>query len=560
MHRHYSVLKGDFGFTGHFTRTEATQEISAVRRQYPCILLSSSWDYIHFSCPVEISDEICILEFTELHVRGDHAFSYEIQKNGVPVYVRTMEPMSGSFCSCFVKLRLTAGDDITIRGNGSEPVRFTDIFLHSDPEGIFAEYEESMEIGLCFPPFSCTDREKDLNLMLQIKKDFEDLKHFTVGIGIEIAFMNLSDAQSAARIGYFLCLAREAGANLIFNFNSWWGGTPYGRDGKGGYFTDTEYHQVIYDPLNGKIALDIPNLWSNTPWYTMNHPHLNMVRKARLDAVMDILKEQVILLRAEKGDAPNIRIFIDNEPTYWSEFAYTPSPECGGDYNEHCISAARKDGVDLIPSGPVTKAQKTWLLHNLCTYMTDLSKAYHVNAEKEYALVATGEVQYGSHTLAENIFTHTMAYSMYPYADGRHFLYEEHVNPWVRLGVECAGFQDERILSYMNGTGRYAQVNAERCCYTDPRFHQQFYAHGAICDIIFNYYYDTDVNQLHQLDKLMDIPASNPVYGSLVMSYCSYSQELTGGRILSMENMEIAPLRERKVLRPASLGKVPIAC
>lgn len=527
-----------------------TQKIGAIHKSHACMTLSHNNEAVTF--PIT-SSGTCVLELDELHCTAEGPFSYLVLVNGQTVYQRTMEPMSDSICPCLVKLLLKESDTLTLR-LVSGIVNFSDIFLHTDLEDIMAHYLEPMEIGLCFPRPTYTDRSADLAKLCKIRDDFADLKHFTVAVGIEVKFMQVSDAQLADQFDYILDLAREAKVNLIFNFNSWWDGTPVGRDGKGGYFGDLEYQQIIYDPLTGEKKLSIPNLWRNTPWYTMNHDHLNMVRKTRLAAALDILGKKSASLKLTQGYLPTVRILIDNEPTYWAEFAYSSSPEAGGDFNEHAIRAAQNDGVDLNPAGELRHDQKLWLLKNLCTYMTDVSETYHACTSDEYAVVAFGQVSYGNHHLAENVMSHVQAYSGHPYADEYHMRHEEHVNPYTRLGVETCGHQDERTLSYFPATGRFAQVNAERCCYSNSDFHHQFYAHGAFSDIIFNFFYDSDVKDLHQLDHLDNRLQSKQTFGTEVMRFSAYNGTLTDRCIVSVDNLEIGPLRERRILRPATLG------
>ena len=527
------------------------QKIGAINKTHACMTLEKAYSTISFS--VE-SSGVSVLELDELHSIAEGAFSYLVLVNDQVVYQRTMEPMSDSICPCLVKLQLEENDRITLRLIGGK-VHFADIFLHTDIAYVLERYSEPMEIGLCFPRPTYTDRAADLDRFCKIRDDFADLKHFTVAIGVEVKYMQVSNAQLQEQFDYILGLAREAKVNLIFNFNSWWDGTPVGRDGKGGYFGDLEYHQIVYDPITGEKKLSVPNLWRDTPWYTMNHDHLNQVRKVRLAATLDILGRQAASLKLTEDYLPVIRILIDNEPTYWAEFAYSSSPEAGGDFNEHAIRAAAKDGVDLNPSGELKHEQKLWLLHNLCTYMTDLSKTYHTCSSQEYAVVAFDRVSYGGHHLTENIMTHVQAYAGHPYADEHYMRHEEHVNPYTRLGIETCGHQDERVLAYLPATGRYAQVNAERCCYTDSAFHHQFYAHGAFSDIIFNFFYDTDVEHLHRLDHLENVYLPRQSYGAEVMRFSPYDGQLTDECIVSTENMEIGPLRERRVLRPATLGQ-----
>lgn len=531
--------------------TSCQQKIGAISKKHACLTLTKEQDTYSF---VNMPAGLCVLELDELHSTAEGSFSYLVLVNDRVAYQRTMEPMSNSVCPCLVKLQLEENDRINLRLIGGK-VHFTDIFLHTDLTYIQEHYLEPMEIGLCFPRPSYTDRDADLAKMCKIRDDFGDLKHFNVAIGIEVKFMQISDAQLKEQFHYILGLAREAEVNLIFNFNSWWDGTPVGRDCKGGYFGDLEYQQIVYDPITGKKLLSVPNLWRNTPWYTMNHEHLNQVRKYRLAAALDILGQEAASLKLTEAFVPEVRILIDNEPTYWAEFAYSSSPEAGGDFNEHAIRAAAADGVDLNPSGELRHAQKSWLLHNLCTYMTDISKTYHACTSDEYAVAAFGRVSYGEHRLTENVMTHVQTYSGHPYADERHMRHEEHVNPYTRLGIETCGHQDERALSYLPATGRFAQVNAERCCYTDPAFHRQFYAHGAFCDIIFNFFYDTDVEHLHMLDQLEEERLPDEIWGTEVMRFSPYDGSLTDPCIVSAENMEIGPLRERRILRPATLGK-----
>ena len=249
--------------------TTCQQKIGVINKTHTCMSLSKNCDTISLSNP---ASGVCVLELDELHSIAEGAFSYLVLVNDQVVYQRTMEPMSDSVCPCLVKLRLEENDRIIIRLVGGT-VHFTDIFLHTDLEHILAHYLEPMEIGLCFPRPTYTDRAADLAKMCKIRNDFADLKHFTVAIGIEVKFMQVSDTQLAEQFDYILDLAREAKVNLIFNFNSWWDGTPVGRDGKGGYFGDLEYQQIIYDPITGEKKLSVPNLWRNTPWYTMNHDH-----------------------------------------------------------------------------------------------------------------------------------------------------------------------------------------------------------------------------------------------------------------------------------------------
>ena len=240
----------------------------------------------------------------------------------------------------------------------------TDVTL-ADLARLTEEYRRPMNVGMCFPRLTYADYAKDLALLQTMKRDTADLTHFYLAPGIEVNFMNRSDAQLEEQFRYIFRLGRDADLPLIFNFNSWWDCTPCGRDGEGGYLNDIPYQQITYNPLTGKKTLSVPNIWRNTPWLTMNHPRLNALRAQRLRQTMACFAKVRARFFARYGAEPQVKIFIDNEPTYWSQFAYCTSPDSGGDFNERCIADAARDSVDLEPKGPaLTLPQREWLLKN----------------------------------------------------------------------------------------------------------------------------------------------------------------------------------------------------
>lgn len=559
MHTQFD-LKATLSQThSRFQTTTGIAPLGNMEETFSCIQLSGIGDQAVFDLS-DLTNAVrqteLVLELEELHDQADKAFAYEIWLDDTLLTVRTMEPLSSALSPFFCRIPAQACpvSVLTLRNISSAPVRFSAMYLHSDLSALTDNYLTDMDIGMCFPKFTFTDQEADCALMQKMARDTADLKHFQFSAGIEIPYMRYNDAELTRRFAYALELAGDAGVGLIFNFNTWWDSTPSCRDGHGGYLNDAEYQQVVYDPKTGNRSLSIPNLWRNTPWLTMNHPVLNLIRKKRLETAMDILLRVHAEYHCMHGSAPVYRILIDNEPTYWSQYAYCQSPECGGDFNAHCVQAAQRDGVSLTMDGPLSRPQREWLIQNLSSYISDLSETFHRSATREYQITQNGSTHYGDHFLAENVFSHMQPYSSYPLADDRHYHWQTHVTPHARLGIEVSGYQDTRILSYASATGRWAQVNAERCCYTDPGFHHQIYAYGAACDIIFNSYYDQDISHLHLLDELDNVKLPAIEYGRPIMHYCSYTRELTGAQIVEQRNMEIAPLRERWVLRPAQLG------
>lgn len=546
MYRFFAL---NSSLSGNFSKTTARQKIGDIDRLHACAELSRRGMYISILCPDGVSG-LCALELIEMHQKADAPFLYRIFINGKAVHTRSMEPVSDSLFPAYTKLTLAPGDEIRIQNETDAPVRFTGAGIFTSLPALMKRYLTPMEIGLCFPRPSFTNRDADLSVFRRIFHDFKELRHFTVAPGIEIPYMKLSDDDLQRQLLWVISLAREAGLSLIFNFNTWWDGTPSGRDGTGGYFSDAQYQQVVYDPASGKTYLSIPNLWRNTPWYTMNSEQLNTARKERLSRALCILTQTA----AENDFGGKYRIFIDNEPTYWAEFAYSCSPEAGGDFSCAAIRAASKDGVELTPEGAVTPIQKAWLLNNHSKYISDLAGEYCRLSARETAVLDENGLHYTNNHVSENTFTHIFPHTGYPYADGKHLMFEQHVTRHARLGLECAGFQDDRILGYACAIGRFGQVNAERCCYTDPRFHLQFYSFGASTDIIFNYFYDTDVAHMRMLDTLVSENLNACEYGRCIFEFNGYSDTLESEKVVGFENIALSPLRERYVLRPERLG------
>ncbi len=526
--------------------------VGDIHRDTPCRTLSRPGDSLSFRLPESTGQRV--LELQELHAKTGPAFAYQVYLNDALVGCRTMEPLSSALCPWYLPLPAGAGT-LSIRLVAGT-VQFTAAFLHSDLARLTEEYRRPMNVGMCFPRLTYADYAKDLALLQTMKRDTADLTHFYLAPGIEVNFMNKSDAQLEEQFRYVFRLGRDADLPLIFNFNSWWDCTPCGRDGEGGYLNDIPYQQITYNPLTGKKTLSVPNIWRNTPWLTMNHPRLNALRAQRLRQTMACFAKVRARFFARYGAEPQVKIFIDNEPTYWSQFAYCTSPDSGGDFNERCIADAARDSVDLEPKGPaLTLPQREWLLKNLSTYMSDLCKVYQESAVKEWGAVLPAGKTPTTQPLAEDIYTHIFPTSGYPFTDDRHMQYEAHITQYARLGIEAAGFVDPRPLSYAVAAGKWGLVNAERCCYQSGDFHHQLYAYGAACDIFFNYYYDQDIADLRRLDHTDGCTVEERVFGRPVMSFCCYTASLKDEAVASVDNMAISPMRERWVLRPEHLGK-----
>jgi hypothetical protein len=175
---------------------------------------------------------------------------------------------------------------------------------------------------------------------------------------------------------------------VLLGMVSWWSGTPRNvPDGLGGKFDDLAYQQICYTPdsihpeneelrkllgdrYNPHYCLTTPNIWSDTPWLTMNSPQLNAYRARRLREAVDLLNE------VSQGDTSWIAgIFLENEPRYWDTQSTQGTPQWQGerwaDFNPCVIAAAAGAGVTLDPSDGLSLEELAWLQRNAGRYFQE---------------------------------------------------------------------------------------------------------------------------------------------------------------------------------------------
>lgn len=185
----------------------------------------------------------------------------------------------------------------------------------------------------------------------------------------------------------------QTGLPVLLGLVSWWNGTPRKvPDGKGGKFDDLQYQQICYTPdalhpedaelrkllgnrYNPHYCRTTPNIWSNTPWLTMNSRQLNAYRAKRLNEAMDLLQ------KVSKGDTSWIAgIFLENEPRYWDTQSTQGTPQWHGerwaDFNPYTVAAASRDGVALNPADGLSLEELTWLQRNAGRYFQETVDAF----------------------------------------------------------------------------------------------------------------------------------------------------------------------------------------
>lgn len=497
----------------------------------------------------QVPEEAAVLELRELHQREDAVFAYRVDICGQLLYYRSYEPLANAPVSVFIRLPEGMAGELRLTVE-TGTARLSEAIFHKG--SVLNTPEEPMSAGF-FTPRLTGDAEKDRALLGELKASIPPDRHLYPMVSFEIPYMNRSDEEFIELVRYRVRLCRETGLPLYLNLNSWWGGTPGGPDGQGGLFGDMPYQQVVYDPDTGHRTLSVPNMWSNTPWLTMNHPVLNGARQKRLQQCMKLLRRVVAAERAV-GETPPVSVFLDNEPTYWAAFAYTQNADTGGDVSVVVQEAASKDGITFPKKGPFSSAQREWLLRNLTTYMHGLAAAGLEESGKPIAVVKDGGIRPPDRHLPENTYTHVFPFAVYPYMDFQHPQWETHVTPAARLGMETSTWEDPRIHDAAVSFGRYGNINAERACFREHSFQCQGYLYGSDAGMIFNYRAG-DPEAMAAVDRSLDaLTLSEREYPVPVVTVDVFEKGLNDPAVAGYTAMALRPYRNRRVFQPEQPG------
>lgn len=212
-------------------------------------------------------------------------------------------------------------------------------------------------------------------------KDFRAAPGVTRAISSEVPFAVANREGLKKRIDEFADAVAEAGWPAVPIPISWWAGTPseirerldfqqvcYSKTDN--YDEGQGLKDLLGDRWRIEYGLTTPNVWSNTPWATMNSPGLNALRRQRLDDIMPYLLGKL------GGSA--IAYITENEPMYWAGmFPDGNYPvkrdDLLADFNPGTVADAAKDGVTLDPTDGLDMTERLWLFGNLNRYLAATS-------------------------------------------------------------------------------------------------------------------------------------------------------------------------------------------
>ncbi|MFD0711686.1 S-layer homology domain-containing protein [Paenibacillus sp. GCM10027626] len=504
-------------------------KVGELTNTYPVRYMEGKQAEISFELDNPVPGQALTLELEEIHTRADEILAYSILVNGQEVYFRTYEEASEGPNHYFVEVAASiAGShgkiSVTLRNYSETRVNFSRLWAYRDFSQLLASEDvgRKMTVGLFQPALKWDDYAADLQLVRQIKNEYAGMQMYKPGLGFDILYMHWNEEELHRRLDYLMNLSRDADLPIHLSINSWWGGTPSGPDGKGGQWTDIPYNQIVYDPLNadgrGNWKLSTPNLWSNTPWLSMNNEHYNQVRANKVKGIAQYISERTAEMTAGGDHIPAVVIFTENEPLYWPYYAFNASPEAGGDFSPETIAAAARDGVVLNPEDGLSSEEKLWMFNNLTTYISTVSRAIAKGYGYNAIVVNEGEIVYPDSQLVENAYTHMFPTPNYPNWDEKRAGWETHMVNDIRYGAEWAGDLDRRYLDYIVARGKYADVNAERSSIYNMNTLKQAYMYGADHVTLYNYQAG-DRQLIDAVDGQHNAVVAVPAYDQSLMAY-----------------------------------------
>ncbi|MGH9158515.1 MAG: hypothetical protein ACRD2X_00805, partial [Vicinamibacteraceae bacterium] len=398
------------------------------------------------------------------------SFGFRVYLDGQLHYVRdpaSHDPGGGPHSSVFLDTRdpnvLRDGwIDVTVEGTTTEPAYFSEIWTYADLTRMVTRQDMRVPDRIVFVLGQDYLSDELFRERLDyIKENIHSSGRVRLGMGFLDYFTVRTGAQMAANYQRYLRLSREYGLPFAIESTADWEGTPRGiPDGKGGYFGDLQYQQILWSPQDRtgpdkdtyvnpggetqrlsdllgddyepQYGLSVPNIWGNTPWLTWHHPDLNAyyARKAKesLDEVGHLLSEL-----ESQGETWRLLPFSTaNESVYWSkrngigvaDNAYTEynggveRRDLYADYNPYTVAAAAEEGVTLDPTDGLSEAEKAWLYKNQSHHQQLFADLFYRGLPRERIQVVDGRLVYPKDMLRHNIHSEIYSRMQEPYYSG----------------------------------------------------------------------------------------------------------------------------------------------
>ncbi len=409
------------------------------------------------------------LEFEEMYGRDANVRGYGVFVDGQRVHFRSFRGCGAGPVHYFVQLPALKSDRIDVKLVNAHDSAFaiSRVWAFSDFAGYFKNANMAVPYRLAPTIGISGEMDVDLPKLMAVKSAMSGTANVLPAWTSWMPYANLSEFETRRRIDHVLALADAAQMPVQISFDTWWGNTPSGADGRGGFWNDVQYQQVVYNDTRKEIGLSIPNRWSNTPWPTMNSAVLNGYKAARLTRATAYLRERVDAMQASGKPNPILSINLDNEPVYWaSGNAGLGNDLLWADFNPAAVADAARDGVTLDPTDGLSREERIWLHRNILHYNKIVADAAVAGLAGDATRVdATGATP-DADPLANNVYTQGFVADptmQFPLVDPTQGLWETAAPEGVRVGGEFNGNSQVELEAIVHqiALGRGAAVNAE---------------------------------------------------------------------------------------------------
>lgn len=513
-------------------------EMGSFLASYPVHTLHGKGAAISFPVSAPRHGQSVILEFQEIHDRRPNAYGYTIAVDDTDVYFRTYQELGAGPSHFFVEVpaklvRKGRPLNVTVRHEGGGAFSLGTVWAYDDFFAQVAEPESVFKkMGLLVSPSSVKlDGEEAgrgqrddawwLKRYQALQERFGGLKDFepigTLGFGGGYGGRDPFDGRRSIAQGLRLSAATGMPGEMMLNGLGWFSG-PTGPDGLGGYFSDIRYDKTFYHQGRGVYRTSYPNMWANTPAFTLRDPNLNQFLEVRFQQMMDGTAELMAELMLAGTPA---------KPIIVREFA-----PASGEITDQIIQAAARDGVTLDPADGLSFEERLWMHRDAVRTWQEYADSMIRSMGRDIAVVDQGRLVLPEEQAFDNFYAHPNFMTDDPAGDprwggGQHGMVD---GLWSSGEIGATSghrdmddqaatkFRDIVMYDYLPAFGKFASINLERPMLKDDfSVLRMYYERGAQFVCFFNSD-DGDESFVRGVDGFSGDPVSPPPHAQPVVT------------------------------------------
>ena len=557
--------------TGHVRCETLQTELGALKKTYPVRTVAKKGATL--GCEFTMmpdGNKPLLLEIQEVHNRRPEVFGYTVLVNDQEVYFRTYYEMAAGPNHYFVQIdpRIAGVSNnlrVMLRNEGNGMFSIGKMWIYADLlDGLARQEEVFRTMPIIFDPRCQFDASPgvDLNKIggdyafaLEKVKDYQKRYADTTcygppGICWTWGFCYGFHEQAGIRrsIDHWLNLSSDTRMPSQFDFNgAWWGSTPTGPDGLGGYFSDLKYQQIAYRNDTKTYHAGFGDSWISP---TFNNEQLMKARKVRFRSIMQYTVDRLAFMKAH-GKAPPPPVVVRGQGE-----DYLP----GGDFGDAVRAAALSDGVILNPEDGLTDAELDWMDRNLVRYISTLAKNTGEVVGRDSVWVDRGTTILPEQQLFDNLFFEGGTGPWYPHHDEERrssFWRSFNDDMWPCNEPGWSYVTEERCRDdYVKANGKLGCANMEWCVLTDLAFLENHYQMGYQFETLHGgmpYYRDW----LRQADHIDDKPSLPPIHAERRLLDVNTRRDKNMGppsQIVELSNLMLPYQKDAKVHAHISLA------